>query len=137
MEEQPKVGVGVFVIKDGKVLLGQRRSAHGQNTWGFPGGHLEKNEEIEDCARRETLEETGVKVKNVRLGPFTNDVFKETEKHYVTLFVLADYESGEVQVREPDKMEEWKWFSWGRENLPQPLFLPIQNLLKRGYSPFR
>ena len=33
---RPKVGVGVIVRKDGKILLGKRRNAHGDGTWSFP-----------------------------------------------------------------------------------------------------
>lgn len=33
---RPKVGVGVAIIKDGKVLLGKRKNAHGEGTWSFP-----------------------------------------------------------------------------------------------------
>ena len=46
----PKVGVGVVVVKDGKVLVGKRIGSHGAETWAFPGGHLEWNEKIEECA---------------------------------------------------------------------------------------
>ena len=65
MDERPKVGVGVIIIKDGKVLLGKRKNAHGEGSWSFPGGHLEFNEELFDCAKREVLEETGIKIKNL------------------------------------------------------------------------
>jgi 8-oxo-dGTP diphosphatase len=131
----PKVGVGVIVIKDGKVLLGKRKNAHGEGSWSFAGGHLDFGESIEECAVREVLEETGLKIKNIRMGPFTNDVFKQENKHYITLFVIADYESGTVKVMESDKCERWEWFEW--DNLPRPLFLPIENLLKQKYNPFR
>ena len=134
MENRPKVGVGVIVIKDNKVALGKRKNAHGADTWCFPGGHLEFNEEIEDCARREVMEETGLKIKNIRLGPFTNDIFTEENKHYITLFVTSDYDSGELRIMEPDKCERWDWFEWNE--LPQPLFIPIENVLKKGYDPF-
>jgi 8-oxo-dGTP diphosphatase len=130
----PKVGVGVIVIKDGKVLLGKRKNAHGEGSWSFAGGHLDFGESIEECAVREVLEETGLKIKNIRMGPFTNDVFKQENKHYITLFVIADYESGTVKVMEPDKCERWEWFEWN--NLPKSLFLPIENLLKQNYNPF-
>ena len=40
MEERPKVGVGLLIIKDGKVLLAKRKNAHGEGTWGSVGGHL-------------------------------------------------------------------------------------------------
>ena len=132
--KRPWVGVGVIVIKGNKVLLGKRKNAHGEGSWCFPGGHLEFNESVEECAVREVREETGIEIKNLRLGPFTNDVFKKERKHYVTLFVIAEYASGKAKVMEPEKCEKWAWFEWNR--LPEPLFLPIQNLLKQGFNPF-
>ena len=133
-QNRPQVGVGVIITKDAKVLLGKRKNAHGEGTWCFPGGHLEFCEQVEECAKREVLEETGAHIKNIRRGPFTNDVFDEEHKHYVTLFVIADYESGEVEVREAEKCERWEWFEW--DKLPEPLFLPVQNLLKLEFDPF-
>ena len=127
MEKRPFVGVAVIVIKDNKVLLGKRKNSHASGTWQFPGGHLEFNESIKDCARRELFEETGIKVKNIRLGPYTNDIFQKEKKHYITLFVVADYDSGVLEFKEPEKCEKWDWFEWGK--LPEPLFLPIKNLM--------
>src|ERR1700756_2911768 len=92
----PQVGVGAIVVKDGKVLLGRRKGSHGEGSWSFPGGHLEFGESIEDCVRREVLEETGITLKNIRMGPFTNDIFEAEHKHYVTLFAVADYASGDI-----------------------------------------
>ena len=133
MENRPKVAVGVIVIKDGKILLGKRKNVYGEGTWFFPGGHLEFNESWGDCASRETLEETGITIKNIRFGTTTNDIFQPEGKHYISIFMLSDYDSGEVKVMEPEKCERWDWFEWNK--LPQPLFLPIQNLLKRNYNP--
>jgi 8-oxo-dGTP diphosphatase len=132
--DRPGVGVGVIIIKDNKVLLGKRKNAHGEGSWCFPGGHLEFNEDIEDCAKREVFEETGIKIKNIKTVTFTNDIFKEEEKHYITLFLVAEYDSRKIRVMEPEKCEKWEWFEWS--NLPQPLFLPIQNLLKQGFNLF-
>lgn len=132
--EKPKIGVGVIVIKDNKVLLGKRKGAHGEGSWSFPGGHLELNESIEDCARREVLEETGLTIEGIELGTFTNDIFDKESKHYVTLYAISKLGIGEARVMEPDKCEAWRWFEWNA--LPRPLFIPIQNLLKQNYSPF-
>lgn len=132
--DRPLVGVAVIVTRNGKVLLGKRKGAHGAGSWAFPGGHLEFNESIIGCASREVYEETGLCIKNCRYGTFTNDLFKEHNKHYVTLSVVCDYESGEPEIKEPDKCAEWKWFSW--DNLPQPLFLSLRNLLDQGFNPF-
>lgn len=128
------VGVGVIIKKENKVLLGFRKSSHGKNTWSFPGGHLEFNEEIEDCARREVKEEVGINIKNLKRGPFTNDIFKKEGKHYITLYVISDYDNGDVKVMEPEKCEKWEWFPW--EKLPYPLFLPVKNLKKTNFNPF-
>jgi len=133
-DKYPRVGVGVIVVKDKKVLLGKRKGSHGSHTWNFPGGHLDFNEDIFSCAKREAMEETGIRIKNLRLGPYTNDIFKKEAKHYITIFVVADYGSGEVRIMEPEKCEQWGWFNWN--NLPQPRFLPLRNLLKIKFNPF-
>jgi 8-oxo-dGTP diphosphatase len=133
-KERPKIGVGVIVIRDGKVLLGKRKGAHGEGTWSFPGGHLEFSETIEDCAKREVMEETGMTITNLRKGTFTNDIFPKEGKHYVTLYVLADWVSGEPMIKEQEKCDGWEWFAW--DNLPMPRFIPIENLLKEHYRPF-
>jgi 8-oxo-dGTP diphosphatase len=131
MKNRPKVGVGVIIVKDKKVLLGKRKNAHGDGSWSFPGGHLEFNESWEECARRETMEETGLSIENIRFDAVTNDLFEKDNKHYITIFMICDYKSGQIQNREPDKCEKWEWFEWDETKLPNPLFLPIQNLLKQ------
>lgn len=125
-KERPKVGVGVGVIKDNKVLLGRRKGAHGSGDWSFPGGHLEFGETPEQCACRELLEETGLEAIQLVPGPWTNDMI-DGDKHYLTVFVFVTEFRGLAQVLEPHKCESWEWFEW--ENLPQPLFAPLQTLL--------
>ncbi len=129
---RPYIGVAVIVIRDGRVLLGKRKNAHGAGTWQFPGGHLEFGESIEDCAKRELFEETGLTIGRLRRGPYTNDIFTAEDKHYVTLFVIADETDGDPTVREPNKCERWEWFRWSK--MPTPHFLPIVNLLAQGFS---
>ncbi len=131
-ERRPKVGVGVIVIKDGQVLLGKRKGAHGEGSWAFPGGHLEFGETPEDCAKREVMEEVGITIKNIQKVTYTNDIFPAEDKHYITCYVKADYESGEVKVMEPEKCEKWEWLHWGA--FPETLFLPVLNLLKENIN---
>lgn len=128
MTKVPKIGIGVIVKKDNKVLLGKRKGSHGEGSWSFPGGHLDFREGIFECAKREVLEETGLEVKNMDFLTCTNDIFQKEEKHYVTLYVKAEYDRGDLEVKEPDKCEEWDWFEW--DDFPEPLFLPVENFLK-------
>jgi len=132
---RPKVGVGVIIRKDNKVLLGKRKNSHGDGTWSFPGGHLEFGETPEECAKRETLEETGLVLNEFIKGDYTNDIFVKEDKHYITLFMITDLKEGEPEIKEPEKCEEWQWFEWSK--LPENLFLPIQNLLKDNFNPFK
>jgi len=130
---QVRVGVGVFVYDSYSrhlFLLGKRKGSHGAGEWSLPGGHLEFNETLEACARREVKEEAGIRIARIhRLNPITNDIFRKEGKHYITIYMGADYIGGKVKVMEPDKCVEWRWFTW--DNLPKPLFTPIQNLKKQ------
>lgn len=55
---------GLIINSKGKILL-----AHNNNTYQFPGGHLEDGEEMDECILREVKEETGIDVK-IEEGPF-------------------------------------------------------------------
>lgn len=135
ISERPLVGLGVLIRKDGKVLIGKRKGSHGGGRWAPPGGHLEFNEEFDECAVRETREEAGIKIKNIKFLTAINDIMNKEGQHYITIYMVADYASGEPKVMEPDRWSEWRWFSWN--SLPEPLFIPMQNLLKQGLDPFR
>lgn len=123
MNERPAVGVGVLILKDGKVLLGQRKSSHGAGEYATPGGHLEYMESIFDCASREVLEETGLKIKNMRFSFISNEK-GYAPKHYIHIGVIADWWSGEPQTLEPEKCAGWAWYDVNA--LPQPLFQMVQ-----------
>lgn len=126
-EQNPRVGIGVFVFRGGKFLMQQRQGSHGEGTWSVPGGHLEFGESPEETAARETLEETGCRIANVAFGAVTNDVFADESKHYVTLWMTSDWESGEPTITEPEKCAAQTWADF--DNLPEPLFLPWQQLM--------
>ncbi len=128
---KPGVGIGVIVVKDGKILVGKRVSSHGAETWCFPGGKLHFGESFEACAKREVFEEAGIFINNVKFITVTNDIFEKEGQHWITIFLQADYASGTVKEKEPNKMRKWQWVSWDR--IPKPLFVPLANLKKTGY----
>lgn len=131
--ERPKIGTGVYIRKNGKILMGKRRGENGGGQWCPPGGHLEMNEAWEENILRETREEAGVEIQNIRFITATNDVNLEAGKHYVTLHFVADWVRGEASDVEPEKIGDWGWYAW--EALPDPLFLPARNFFKTGYNP--
>jgi 8-oxo-dGTP diphosphatase len=125
--DKVKVGVAAIIERDGKILMGQRKNSHGAGRWSFPGGHIEPGETPEQACEREAMEETGLRLLNIRRGPWTNDIFLAEKKHYITLFLFADAE-GTPALREPDKCAKWLWVE--KDNIPFPQFLPVFNLMK-------
>lgn len=117
--KEPKVGIGILIFKEGKILLGKRKGCHGDGEYEAPGGYLDYMESFEDCARRETQEETGLKIKNIRFLDLQN-MKAYAPEHYVDIGLIADWESGEPKVLEPEKCEGWDWYD--PHHLPNPLF---------------
>lgn len=128
---QVRVGVGVFILRDGKFLMQQRIGAHGEGTWSVPGGHLEFGETPKQTSHREVLEETGCTIENVRFAAVTNDYFAKEAKHYITWWTMSDWKSGEPTITEPDKCTAQMWVDL--DSLPTPLFLPWEQLLKSKF----
>jgi 8-oxo-dGTP diphosphatase len=123
-----KVGIGVLVLKKNEILLGKRRGSHGEGEWAFPGGSLEYGESFFECARRELDEEVGSHFKVRYLEPIS--VINLTEympKHYIDIGMYCEWVSGDPEVMEPDKCEEWRWFNVS--NLPTPRFATIDRII--------
>lgn len=127
-EKKPRIGVGVVVTRDGKILLGKRKGSHGAGQWSTAGGHLEFGEGIEECAKRELEEETGLLALSLKPGPWTENVM-DSDKHYITFFVFVSSFEGEPLLLEQEKCEGWHWFSW--DELPSPLFASVSSLVSK------
>lgn len=124
---QVRVGLGVFVWRDGTFLMGRRLGSHGHSTWSIPGGHLEFGETWVEGAKREVMEETGIQIDNIRFLAATDDHFPGDNKQYATIWVESDWVSGEPTITEPDKWIDMEWHTL--QDLPKPLFEPCwQNL---------
>lgn len=118
-EKLTRVGIGVMIFKNDKVLLGKRKGSHGSGEYSFPGGHLEYMEGFSECAKRETKEECGIEIDNIRFL-YLHNLTEYAPKHYVHIGLIADWKSGEPEVLEPNKCESWDWYEL--DNLPSPLF---------------
>jgi len=135
MNNVPKVWVWVIIIDNDKVLLWRRKNAHWEWTWQFAWGHLEFKEWFIECTKREALEETNLEIENISFVTTTNDFFEKENKHYITIFMKGYVSWWELKNMEPNKCEFWKWFKWNE--LPDPLMLPIINLLKLDINPIK
>ena len=127
MSKEPKVGIGVIISREGKILLGKRISKHGHGQWAIPGGKLEYGESWEACAQREVAEETGLEVTNIENLKVINHIFDDGQ-HWIIIFMKADYVTGEAKNMEPDKCEGWEWFAW--DNLPDNLFFQYKEVIE-------
>lgn len=125
MDKFPKIGVNVFVIKDGKLLMGKRIGKTGYGTWCLPGGHFEWGESLASAAARELEEETSIKSNDLEFLHLVNEPRKDT--HYVHIDFFAKNWQGEPKVTEPEKFTEWNWFDLN--NLPDPIFGGHQKLI--------
>jgi 8-oxo-dGTP diphosphatase len=130
----PRVGVAAIIIRNDQVLLIKRKNVHCAGSWSTPGGHLDFGETPEQCAIRETREEVGIEIEDMRFVAVTNDYFEANEKHYISLWMAGSYISGEPKITADYEVAKLGWFGW--DALPSPLFIPFENFVnQRSYPP--
>ena len=112
------MGVGVIFMRGGRVFLAKRQGAHGEDTWASAGGHLESGETLEECARREAMEELGVTVGELRFLCVSNII--GYGKHYVDIEFVGEIGNQEPRLMEPEAFIDSGWFPL--DQLPHPLF---------------
>ena len=131
------VGATVFVLNDKNQLLLLKRADN--HCWGPPGGAVEPGEVVEDSARRETLEETGLEIGKLTLfGVFSGaDQFYRypngDEVHNVTITYLTHVPDGEIRISA--EHTDWKYFALNE--IPSEISPPIIPILKKFLADFR
>ncbi|MDD3678952.1 MAG: NUDIX domain-containing protein [Patescibacteria group bacterium] len=95
---------GGLIIKDGRVLL---VSSNGKY-FCIPKGHVERGEQIEECAVRELEEETGYKVKIIKKLSFINYTNKEINQPIKLQYFLFEIIGGKEKA---EKGTFLKWFN--------------------------
>ena len=107
----PHVGVGAIIIKDRKVLLVKRGIEPSYGLWALPGGTLKLGETLQECAAREILEETGIRIKvGVCVYVFDfleRDLMGKIKFHFVVVDFAADYISGEPKGADDALEARW------------------------------
>ena len=96
----------------GEILLGKRTD---NKLWGYSGGSLEIDEKVEDCARRELFEETGLTAEEmeffmVNSGPEVHYVYPNgDEVSNIEIVYLCRRYHGQLKPQE-DEMSELRFF---------------------------
>jgi ADP-ribose pyrophosphatase YjhB (NUDIX family) len=97
----PLVGVGVVVLRDGRVLLIRRAKPPRQGEWSLPGGLQKLGETVFEAACREVVEETGVGIRPLGVIDVVDLIERDRDDrrvryHYTLIDVVADWVSGEA-----------------------------------------
>ncbi|MYA49162.1 MAG: NUDIX domain-containing protein [Chloroflexi bacterium] len=98
---QYRIRAGAIIVDGDSMLLVQHQdddSFGGEPWWVTPGGGVEGEESLTECARRETLEETGLSVELGRIAYVA--VFVEPGWYHCEVYFVADSYSGTVQRSE-------------------------------------
>lgn len=102
--------VGVIIKNDAGAILMLDRAAYPYG-WACPAGHVDKGEEPEQAARRETQEETGIVVKGLQLvaEEFVewNECVKGERGHYWYVYMADAWEG--LEKREKREAKDMKW----------------------------
>lgn len=131
---RPLLQVGASVIvedKEGRILLQLRSDNH---CWGYAGGSVELDEDVEEAAKRELFEETGLVAKELTLF----GVFSGKDTHYVypngdevsnvdIVYICKDY-SGDLLCQEGE-VDALKFFPI--DQIPDNLSKPIEKQLRQ------
>lgn len=118
---------GCCVVKNNKVLLVQQTEKGDQaNRWGPPAGHAEKNESFIECAKRETFEETGLKVKII--GLVQAGVAKYKDSDYCLVLYYAKLNKDSKIKPQQEEVQSFVWANLG--DLKKNKFLLRKMFLK-------
>ncbi len=88
---RPLVGIGVVVVRPDAVLLVRRAKPPAVGAWSLPGGGQELGETVEACARRELLEETGLRVGDLHLCACVDSIHHDAEQRIEYHYTIIDF----------------------------------------------
>ncbi len=130
---------GIWAFNDeGKFLMIKRsigaRDEHGR--WDLVGGSMEFDESPEEMARREMKEEVNCDIKNLEFIGI-NDVHRMQNNiatHWICLLFKGNIDKNQVKIMEPEKIEEFGWFTL--ENPPplHSMYLQAYEIAKHRFS---
>ncbi|XRG79165.1 NUDIX hydrolase [Rossellomorea sp. GAMAL-10_SWC] len=93
---------GICINRKGQVLMVLQGKPDEQKLWSTPSGGLEQNESIEECCKREVLEETGYEVDVIK-QLFIKEDFSygfQVEVHYFEVRING----GNAKIQDPEQL---------------------------------
>ena len=128
----------ICVNERGELLLGRRTDNH---KWGYSGGAVEIDEKVEDCARRELLEEMGITAEEleffyVNSGPETHYVYPNGDEvsNVEIVYICRNYH-GEIR-RQEEEIEEIRYFGVDEIDL-EDISPPIRPVFREYFKRYR
>lgn len=115
----PSVAADSIVLRNGKVLLVKRMKDPYKDYYALPGGILDDEETLEECALRELREETGIEGRVDGLLAILSDPARDPRVRMVSAVFVVDYVSGEPR---------------GGDDAAEALFMDIDRLPALAYD---
>jgi 8-oxo-dGTP diphosphatase len=117
-----------------KVLLIKRGNDPFKDMWALPGGFMQMDESADECAKRELLEETGIKIVELeQLHTFT-DIDRDPRERTISITYTALVHAHDYNPIASDDAVKADWFS--TNELP-PLAFDHQQILKLAIDKLR
>lgn len=128
MARAPRLAVDIIITHEDKVLLIKRRNPPFAGMWALPGGMVEYGETVEDAAKREALEETGIKVSNLTLVGVYSDPSRDPRGHVVSICFKAEV-CGETKPK-PEPRADVVEAIWVEKPPPEGLAFDHSKMLR-------
>src|SRR5271157_1822869 len=114
------------------ILLIERKNMPFKGFWALPGGFLEMDETLEQCAQRELFEETGLRDIHLKQVHAFSDLERDPRGRTVTVLFYGFADYSEVKPKAGDDAKNINWFPL--DELPHLAFdhqLIIDTVLKK------
>lgn len=108
-EDKANIVTDIILVNNSKVLLIKRSNAPFKDFWALPGGFLDNNELIIDCATRELQEETGVICNTLKFIGYEDGLDRDPRSRNIS-FIFYGRVTKDVELKSGDDAKEVKWF---------------------------
>lgn len=132
MPGEVAAGVACLLLRRDRLLMIQRKGAHGAGKWSVPGGWLEPGEDVSAAAARELMEEVGVEGWSIGHLTYTHDHHPEGLSDVCFFVLMGTGDSLKARIKEPDKASVLAWLRCSdvqEMHDKDMLFLPLKNII--------